>query len=163
MSSTYTVLTEPDLKSITITEVKISYRRKKPANAQPIVNTSELAYSTFMSFWDTNKIDLQEQCNVLLLTNRCELIGAINVATGGATSCVIDNKMIFIAALKANACCIVFAHNHPSGYLKASQQDIAATEKLAVAAKALDIRLLDSMIVTSESYYSFADEGLLPG
>ena len=66
-----------------------------------------------------------------------------------------------MAALKANACCLILTHNHPSGNLKPSNADEALTKKISEAGKLLDIQMLDHVIVTSEGYYSFADEGLL--
>lgn len=145
-----------------ITEVTISYKRKKSLKLQPVINSSEAAYKAYIEFWDKNKLDLQEQCNLLLLSQRGSLIGIMNVASGGTSSCFFDNKLIFIAALKANAASIILAHNHPSGNLTASKQDIDVTQKISDAAKALDIRFLDHMIITSDGYYSFADDGLMP-
>ena len=69
--------------------------------------------------------------------------------------------MIFVAALKANCCAIIISHNHPSGNLKPSRQDEELTQKIKLAGQLLDIKLMDHLIVTTEGYYSFADEGLL--
>ena len=66
-----------------------------------------------------------------------------------------------MTALKANACCLILTHNHPSGNLKPSNADEALTKKISEAGKLLDIQVLDHVIVTSKGYYSFADEGLL--
>lgn len=70
-----------------------------------------------------------------------------------------DPKLIFAAAIKANACGIIMAHNHPSGNLSASQADIDLTKKVKEGGKLLEIQMLDHLIVTTETYYSFADEG----
>mgnify|MGYP001302101796 CR=1 FL=1 len=59
------------------------------------------------------------------------------------------------------ATAIVLAHNHPSGTLKPSQDDIKITTKVKKAANSLDIRVLDHLIVTEKSYFSFADEALI--
>jgi DNA repair protein RadC len=69
--------------------------------------------------------------------------------------------LIFAAAIKANACGIIISHNHPSSSLKPSRADEQLTQKIKQAGQFLDITLLDHVIVTSEGYYSFADEGLL--
>jgi DNA repair protein RadC len=63
--------------------------------------------------------------------------------------------------IKANACGIILAHNHPSENLSASQADIQLTTKMKDGGKLLEIQVLDHIIITSESYYSFADEGHL--
>ena len=83
----------------------------------------------------------------------------MNVSTGGVSGTVADPKLIFTAALKANACGIIMAHNHPSGNLKPSQSDNDLTRKIREGAKLLEMQLLDHIIVTTESYYSYADEG----
>ncbi len=66
-----------------------------------------------------------------------------------------------MAALKSNACSLNLSHNHPSGNLKPSHADEALTRKIYEGGKLLDIQVIDHVIVTSEGYYSFADEGLL--
>ena len=90
-----------------------------------------------------------------------KVLGVYKVSSGGVTGTVADPKQIFTAALKANACAIVLSHNHPSGNLKPSRQDEQLTSKIKEAGSFLDIKVLDHIIVTSEAYYSFADEGLL--
>lgn len=73
----------------------------------------------------------------------------------------VDLRMIFSAALKANATNIMIAHNHPSGNKIPSEADKHMTAKIRKAGELLDIKLLDHLIITSETYYSFADEGAL--
>jgi len=64
-------------------------------------------------------------------------------------------------ALQASASSIIVAHNHPSGNLKPSENDRKMTDKINGACKLLDINLLDHIILTTDSYYSFAEEGQL--
>jgi len=85
----------------------------------------------------------------------------VDISTGGVTGTIADPKLIFSAALKANACGIILSHNHPSGNIKPSPADEQLTAKIKAAGKYLDINVLDHVIVTSENYYSFAEEGLL--
>jgi DNA repair protein RadC len=97
-----------------------------------------------------------------MILNRANYVmGLFNATSGTSTGTIADPKLIFVSAIKANACGIILAHNHPSGNLTASQADIALTNKLKEAGKFLEIQVLDHIIITSESYYSFADEGLL--
>ena len=88
-------------------------------------------------------------------------LGIFEVSTGGVTGTVADPKIISVAALKANACNIIISHNHPSGNLQPSKADIEITEKIKMAGQLLEIKLFDHIIVSSEGYYSFADEGLI--
>jgi DNA repair protein RadC len=83
------------------------------------------------------------------------------VSGSGLTGPVADPRLIFIAALKVPACSLVLCHNHPSGCLKPSAADQELTEKIRQAGAFLDIKLLDHLILTAESYFSFADQGLL--
>jgi DNA repair protein RadC len=83
------------------------------------------------------------------------------VSQGGLSGTVAIPKVIFQVAIKSNACSINLAHNHPSGNHQPSEADIHLTRKLKEAGVLLDLPVLDHLIVSSEGFYSFADEGLL--
>ncbi|MDL2282858.1 hypothetical protein LJC44_07170 [Parabacteroides sp. OttesenSCG-928-G06] len=70
-------------------------------------------------------------------------------------------RIVLQTALKANSCAIMLCHNHPSGSTVPSHQDMALTERLKNACKTVGLQLLDHLIITDETYTSFADEGLL--
>jgi DNA repair protein RadC len=74
---------------------------------------------------------------------------------------VADPKLVFAAAIIANACSIIVAHNHPSGNLQPSQADLELTRKMKEAGQLLEIQVMDHVIVTTEGYFSFAAEGLI--
>jgi DNA repair protein RadC len=98
---------------------------------------------------------------VILLNRANKVLGICEVSTGGVAGTVADPKVIFAAALKALASSIILSHNHPSGNLAPSQADIELTHKLKAAGRFLELPILDHIIMTSEGYYSFADEGVL--
>ena len=77
------------------------------------------------------------------------------------TQTVIDIRMIMVTALQCGASSIILSHNHPSGTLRASEEDKTITRRVKEAGKTLCINLLDHIIVTPDSYYSFSDEGML--
>ncbi|TRX49216.1 JAB domain-containing protein [Fulvivirga sp. M361] len=83
------------------------------------------------------------------------------VSSGGVSGTVADPRIIFKAALEELASGIILVHNHPSGNLKPSQQDIRLTQKMKEAGKTLDVSLLDHLIFTDNGYFSFTDENLL--
>jgi DNA repair protein RadC len=83
------------------------------------------------------------------------------LSTGSISGTMVDIRLVFTAALKANAVNILLAHNNPSGSLKPSRQDELLTQKFKTAGEMLDIKILDHLIVCKEDYYSFADEGLI--
>ena len=74
---------------------------------------------------------------------------------------VADPKIIFKMALECNAAAIILAHNHPSGNLKPSKDDIALTKRMVSSGLMLDLPVLDHLIVANNLYYSFGDEGLI--
>ncbi len=113
-----------------------------------------------MKAWDENKIEFVEQFKVLLLNRANKVLGVYEVSSGGVTGTVADPRLIFVAALKANACALIISHNHPSGNLKRSRQDEELTAKIKQVGEFLEIKVLDHLIVTPEAYYSFADERL---
>ena len=144
-----------------IAEVELIYKTKIKASERPQVKTSKESADLLKQMWNENKIDFVEQFKVLFLNRANEILGIIDLSTGGVTGTVADPKLIFVAALKANACSIIISHNHPSGNLKPSQADEQLTQKIKYAGQLLDIRLFDHIIISSEGYYSFADEGLI--
>ncbi|MFD2160792.1 JAB domain-containing protein [Paradesertivirga mongoliensis] len=106
-------------------------------------------------------IEFIETFKVMLLNRANRVLGMMEITTGGISGTVADPKVIFAAALKSTASGIILSHNHPSGSLRPSQADINLTRKLKSAGELLDIAVLDHMILTSESYFSFADEGVI--
>lgn len=150
-----------DSVSLKVTEVELVYRNKSKASERPIVKTSKDAYNIFYSTWDLDKIELQEQFRVMLLDRKSSVLAVTTLSTGGVSSCVVDLKLAFAAAIKGLASSIIIAHNHPSGNLKPSAEDQSLTTKFATAGKLLELPLLDHIIVTNEGYTSFCDEGLL--
>jgi DNA repair protein RadC len=144
-----------------IAEVELIYSTKvKPSNRVKI-SSSKDAYEILNKTWNVNTIELREEMKVILLNNSHKVLGIYNVSHGGITGTVADPKLIFAAALKANATGVILAHNHPSGNSQPSQADIGLTRKCKEIGELFDIKILDHMIMTTEGYYSFADEGMM--
>ncbi|AFD05333.1 JAB domain-containing protein [Solitalea canadensis] len=144
-----------------VAEIQLSYQSKIKFSELPKVTCSADAYKLLDSLWDKTKIDLLEEFKVMLLNKANKVLGVINLASGGVDATVADQRLIFAAALKANATAIILAHNHPSGRLVESAQDRNLTEKMVKAGEILNIAVLDHFIISSEGYFSFADKGLL--
>jgi DNA repair protein RadC len=144
-----------------VAEVELVYKTKVKPSERPLVKSSKDCYELLRLNWDENKIEFVEQFKVVLMNRTQRVLGIYELSTGGVTGTVADPKLVFIAALKGNACNIILSHNHPSGNLKPSRADEELTKKIATAGLYLDIKVTDHIIVTSEGYYSFADEGLL--
>jgi len=98
---------------------------------------------------------------VFYLNNASFLIHHEMISSGGVTATVVDIKMILKNAIQLLASTIIVAHNHPSGNKKPSQSDIELTKKIKQGVLAIDLKLVDHIIVADDSYFSFADEGML--
>jgi len=144
-----------------VAEVELIYRNKVKASERPAIATSKDCYHLLRQSWDENKIELLEQFKILLLNRGNKVLGIFEVSAGGITGTVVDPRIIFSAALKANATSIILAHNHPSGNLKPSAADKELTSRMKAAGQILEIRVWDHLIITNDGYFSFADEGLM--
>lgn len=102
-----------------------------------------------------------EEFWILLLNRSNKVIDKMKISQGGVAGTVIDKKIILKMALENLASSIILCHNHPSGNINPSQADIEITKGINDAAKLMDIKLLDHIIVADQDYYSFLDEGLL--
>jgi len=144
-----------------VAEIQLTYKSNVKPSLRPKITGSRDAFNILKENWDENKIEFVEQFKVMLTNRAQKVLGILEVSTGGVSGTVADPKVIFVAAIKAGASGFIMAHNHPSGNLTASQADIDLTRKMKEGGKFLEIQLLDHLIVTTEGYYSFADEGLL--
>jgi DNA repair protein RadC len=144
-----------------VAEVEVSYRPKFKASERPKITTSEDAYRLFKNQWNEDKIQLQEEFKVMLLNRGHRVLGIADISVGGVSGTIADPKIIFGIALKANASFLVLAHNHPSGNLRTSEADIRLTKKLVQAGLLLELPIYDHLIITSDGYYSFADDGMM--
>ena len=89
------------------------------------------------------------------------MTGYPTLGTGGIDGCSVDVRQVMQGALLTNSACLLVAHNHPSGALRPSAADREVTKMINNACKALDIRLLDHLIVTTHGFYSFTENGEL--
>lgn len=102
-----------------------------------------------------------EEFWIVYLNNSNLVLDSLQLSKGGMTGTLVDIRIVLRKALELGAISIILGHNHPSGNLNPSMADKRLTEKLRLAAQSLDIKVLDHVIVTEKSYFSFADEGLL--
>jgi DNA repair protein RadC len=142
-----------------ICEISVNYSSKvKPGN-RPKIAGSRDCYDLVLPLWDD--LEYCESFACLLMNRANRVLGIALVSKGGISGTVADPKVIFQHALKANASCLILLHNHPSGNTNPSEADIHLTRKLVEGGKLLDLAVLDHLIVTTDGYYSFADEGLI--
>ncbi len=143
-----------------IPEINVSYSRSERKHFGKVTSSKDAA-DFIRDTFHAGEVELQEQFIVLYLSQSNEIIGYYKHSKGAINATIADIRIILAAALKSLAVSMVVAHNHPSGNLKPSRADEQLTAKIKESAATMEIRLLDHVIVTRESYYSFADEGLL--
>ncbi len=144
-----------------VAEISISYSSKVKPSERPKIGNSKDAHQILRDNWDEGTMEHREEMRVLLLDWMNKVLGIFLVSVGGLAGTVCDPKVVFQAALKANASSIILAHNHPSGNLKPSDADMKLTKQLIKGGELLDIKVLDHLILSAEAYCSLADEGLL--
>jgi len=142
-----------------IAALELGRRRKESAATEVIsITSSKDAFEVLLPvFADLN----HEEFWILILNQANRVIGKQLISKGGLAGTIADPKIIFKTAIEHNAAFIILAHNHPSGNLKPSGQDISITKKLVEGGKMLDLQVLDHLILTDRAYYSFGDEGLI--
>lgn len=102
-----------------------------------------------------------EECWLLLLNRSMKVLERVKISGGGLTETSVDIRCVLREALIKRATSIALCHNHPSGNTTPSSGDIRLTERLKKSAEVMNIALIDHVVLTDGSYYSFADEGYL--
>ena len=143
-----------EFKSL-VGEIQAVYNTKNLNKVK--IKSSEDAVIEFRKIWSNGSLEYKESMYVLFLNRANNTLGWSLISQGGVSGTVADPKIIFQHALLANASSIILAHNHPSGELNPSQADITLTKKIKEVGIALDLPLLDHIILTIDSYYSMAD------
>ena len=143
----------------TVGEVELTY--KSTSRSRNKIYSSEDAYKVLLPTYKEGTICYKEYFKVLLLSQSNQVLGYTLISEGGITETCADVRVILQAALLTNSVALVLAHNHPSGNLKPSRQDMEITKQVKEAAKLMRISVIDHLILTDAGYYSFADEGLL--
>ena len=102
-----------------------------------------------------------EEFWAVFLSQSSVILGMENIGKGGLTSTTVDVRMIMKKALEYSATGILLCHNHPSGNIKPSNQDINITCQIKEAADILNIKILDHLIINKDNYFSFNAEGII--
>ena len=143
----------------TIGEVELTY--KSTSTSRKKIYSSEDAYKVLLPTYKEGTICYKEYFKVLFLNQANQVLGYTLISEGGITETCADIRVILQAALLTNSVAIILAHNHPSGSMKPSRQDMEITKQVKEAARLMRITVLDHIILTDTGYYSFADEGEL--
>ncbi|MEC3876189.1 RadC family protein [Chryseobacterium salviniae] len=148
------------VKAISIaTALEIGRRRAgQEVPEKPVISSSRSAYEIFRNHLS----DLRtEEFWAIFLNRSNKMIHFVQLTQGGINQSIVDIRVLFKTALDHFSTGIIIAHNHPSGSLQPSREDIDITKKIKIAGETMNIQLLDHLIITQNSYFSFSDDGLL--
>lgn len=141
--------------------ITVSYSDRVPFKDRPKVHRSCDLYEIIKPLYPEGVVDYCEIMYAVLVGRANRVLGVLKISEGGYTSTSLDVRKLFGPVLLAKATSIVLVHNHPSGNMTPSGNDLDVTRKVKEVGKLMDIQLLDHLIITREGYLSFADEGLL--
>ena len=147
-------------KAVTIAAALEIGRRRRGEKAQKI--TKITSSQDVFELLQPKMGDLEhEEFWIVYLNNSNKVLQTAQLSKGGITGTLVDVRLVMRQDLELGAVALILAHNHPSGTLKPSNADKQITQKLMSAAKALDLKVLDHVIITQIAYFSFADEQIL--
>jgi DNA repair protein RadC len=147
------------MKKIKLPELKIKVKATK--GDEFYIKNSDDVVNVLRSIFNADTLQWTEEFILVCLNRAHKVIGYYKVGAGGFSAVVCDVKVIMTMALQSSASSLIVAHNHPSGNLKPSENDRKMTDKINGACKLLDMTLLDHIILTADSSYSFSEEGQL--
>jgi DNA repair protein RadC len=124
------------------------------------ITGSETAEKFIRQFYGDD-LEIFESFFILLLNRANETIGYAKISQGGIVGTVVDKKILLKYVVESLASGIILAHNHPSGNTNPSQADLNITKDLQQLCNLVDSTVLDHVILTADSFYSFADNGKL--
>jgi DNA repair protein RadC len=127
---------------------------------QTQIKSSKDAYDYIKQFY-ADDIEIFESSFILLLNRANKVIGYAKISQGGVAGTVIDIKIVLKYVIDSLASAFIMSHNHPSGNLNSSPQDDQLTKRLAGITDLVDCKMFDHLIISSEGFYSYADDGKL--
>lgn len=137
------------MKSLTF-ETKIQYKRNRPTELPKFTQPSEII--DFIRPFFKSSIEYEEKMYAIFLDKANQPIAVTLLGTGTVSACLVNTQKLYQTAILSNCSSVVLVHNHPSGNLKASNVDRQLSEKVKEGLKLLDMDLLDSLIITKDSF-----------
>jgi DNA repair protein RadC len=128
--------------------------------AQKKYNASHFIFNKAKDIIGTD-INVREHMLCFFLDSQCNLTGYSTISIGMEELCSISLKQLATLAFLSTSTRVVLLHNHPSGSNKPSDSDKSVTREVKKSLAMLDIKLLDHLVITKDSYYSMHDEGEL--
>ena len=141
-----------------ITEYQLK-KVKSDIPAAKIVSSHDAATYARQFYFDD--IEIYESMFLMLLNRANNVVGYVKISQGGTAGTIVDMKMLANYAINSLCHSIILVHNHPSGNINPSQNDVDLTKKAKEGLKLFDIAVLDHIIITKESHYSLAENGII--
>lgn len=141
-------------------EIEIVYKPNLSAANLTKIESAHEAVEFLRSIWPDD-LEFRERFYAIYLNRQNKILGYFLISIGGVSGTFVDAKLVFQPAFAMHASSIILAHNHPSGNLKPSTADEKLTKNLATVGKLLDLQVLEHIILTNESFYSFANNSLI--
>src|SRR6266496_3636203 len=129
------------------------HNKIKHADRQEVLSIQD-AKALVRKCYDEGEINFIECSYVIALNSACKVMGVLPLSKGGLCGTVCDPRIVFTFALLAGATRIIITHNHPSGSPKPSSHDETLTKNLVTSGKALNIELVDHIIITEDKALS---------
>lgn len=149
------------MKTYNSTIPELTLKKNKTEFKKTKIQNSTNAFECISKFYQDD-IGIYESMFILILDRANNTIGFAKISQGGTAGTTVDVKIIAKYAVDSLASGIILAHNHPSGNVTPSQNDIKMTKKVISGLELLDVKVLDHIILADDKkFYSFADEGLL--
>lgn len=146
----------PGKRTLVMAGVELYKRCNSHKNQRSTIKCSTDIFDYMQPILGDNKT---EECWAIFLNQSSRIIKRTRISSGGLNTCLVDIRVLLKEAILCEATSFVLCHNHPSGNNKPSVEDDKLTQSVATAAKSLNIRLLDHLIICNDSYYSYSDEG----
>jgi len=149
------------LNKVSDNQIREEYQRRFTLKRGERIDGSEAAARHFQTLLISNA--KQEQFLVIFLSGNNEVISCEIMFHGSLTSSAVHPRILVCKALELNSAALVLGHNHPSGNLNPSKEDIHITERLKRAVELVEMTIHDHIIIGygKQDYYSFADHGIL--
>ena len=143
-----------------VPEVKLRITRGKKSVTN-YVTSSDDSVKIFKQFINKNRVETQEFFAVAYLASNLKVLGVYVASMGTLTSATVDIRLVMAGAVNMGATAMILCHNHPSGNTQYSEADAVLTKDIVKAAKLFNIRVLDHVIITKDSSFSFMDNGMM--
>ena len=148
----------PARKKVAMAGIELYKRCVSNKGQRPQIRCSTDIYDLMQPIMGDNRT---EEGWAIFVNQASRVIRKVRISSGGFASTIVDVRVVLKEALLCEAACMMLCHNHPSGNNRPSMEDDKLTQRLKEAAQTINIKLLDHVIICSDSYYSYADEGRL--